>query len=109
MRIASPLDFSLLLAGAVILAPLLEEILYRGYVLTALRERMRTFSALVLASLIFTSVHATIGPGIMVFIFFWAFIPSLLFLRFGNLYPSMLMHALNNLIAYILIPLFVIE
>jgi hypothetical protein len=109
MRIASPLDFLLLFTGAIILAPSLEEILYRGYVLTALRERMRTFSALVLASLIFASVHVAIGPGIMVFIFFWAFIPSLLFLKFGNLYPSMLMHALNNLVPYILMPLHVIE
>lgn len=104
--IKTPVDAFLLFLLPVVIAPVLEEILYRGYVLTMLSERTgRTLIALILSSLIFASNHYAFGPGIMVYIFIWTFIPSLLYLKFKNLYPGMLMHSLNNLWAYVGVPL----
>ena len=34
----------------------------------------------------------------------WSLIPAYLYLRTGSLYPAMLMHALNNVFAYVVLP-----
>lgn len=102
----TPMDGLLLFILPVAVVPVLEEVLYRGYVLTMLSQRTGgTLISLILSCLIFASVHVAFGPGSMAYIFIWAFIPSLLYLRFKNLYPAMLMHSLNNLWAYVGVPL----
>ncbi|MGQ0550727.1 MAG: lysostaphin resistance A-like protein [Armatimonadota bacterium] len=104
--IHTSVDGILLFLSAVVFAPVLEEIVFRGYVLTMLSQRTGSAPvALILSSLIFASVHYSFGPGVMVYVFLWAFIPSLLYLKFKNLYPGMLMHSLSNLWAYVLLPL----
>lgn len=108
--INTPVDGLLLFLLPVVIAPVLEEILYRGYVLTMLCERTRsTLMALILCCLIFSSNHYAFGPGLMAYIFIGTFIPSLLYLRFKNLYPGMLMHSLNNLCAYVVLPLLLVR
>ncbi len=57
----------------------LEEVLYRGYLLTALMQRLDTKIAFIIDSLIFASIHYAYGPGTMLFIFFWNFIPCWLY------------------------------
>lgn len=99
-------DVLLAVAFAVLIGPVVEEIIFRGYVLTALRARLRSPAiALLLASLIFASVHVWIGPGAMVFILVWAVLPSWLYLRYHSLFPAILFHALNNSVAYLAVPL----
>lgn len=99
-------DFVWLVICAGFLSPVLEEIIFRGYVLNALLARLpnRTV-AILLATLAFTSIHIMFGPGTLVLIFFWTFVPTWLTLRFKSLYPAILMHILNNLLAYIVVPL----
>lgn len=107
--LTSPLTVALVLASAVLIAPVTEEIIFRGYVLTMFLERKhKPLVAVLLSVLIFTSIHIVFGPGMTVYIFFWAFIPAFLYLKFKNLYPGMLFHFLNNLFAYIIFPLWVI-
>ncbi len=90
----------------VICIPVLEEILYRGYVLSVLLQHLEsTLVAFVLTSLIFASIHCLAGPGFMIYIFLGTFVSSFLYWRFGNIYPCILMHAANTLIGEIIIPL----
>lgn len=99
-------DIALTFIFVVVLAPALEEILFRGYILTAFMGKMKNrYFAILLAALVFTSIHFFFGPGLMVYIFFWSFIPTFLYLKTKNLYSAMLMHSLNNLLAYIIFPL----
>lgn len=106
MNLVSSSDIALMFIFAVVLAPVLEEILFRGYILTAFMEKMKNrYFAILLAALIFTSIHLFFGPGLMVYIFFWSFIPIFLYLKTKNLYSAMFMHSLNNLLAYIILPL----
>jgi membrane protease YdiL (CAAX protease family) len=101
----SDLDLALTLVFAVVLGPILEEIVFRGYVMTLLLDRGRgVFLAAALSGLVFTSTHVFIGPGTMVFILFWSFLPALLYWRFKSLYPGILFHVLNNLVAYVVVP-----
>ena len=102
---SSPMDWCLVSITAVVLAPIVEEIFFRGYLLTAFLERTRSAPlAVFTSSLVFTSIHILIGPGVMIYIFLWSLIPSYLYLRTGSLCPAVLMHALNNVVAYVIIP-----
>ena len=49
--------------ATLIIAPLAEEMIYRGYVLQALLARFRTPVAAVLSALVFASIHVGIGLG----------------------------------------------
>jgi membrane protease YdiL (CAAX protease family) len=90
----------------VICIPILEEIIYRGYVLSVLLQHLdSTFIAFVLTSLIFASIHCLAGIGFMLYIFLGTFVSSFLYWRLGNIYPCILMHSANTLIGEIVIPL----
>ena len=101
----SPLDWCLAVIAAILMAPVIEELFFRGYLLTALLGRVGSApTAVCLASLVFMSIHVLMGPGILIYVFLWSLIPSYLYLRTGSLYPAMLMHALNNIFAYVVLP-----
>ena len=100
-------DWCLVTISATIIAPIVEELFFRGYLLTAFLEKIRnTPLAVCMSSLVFTSIHVFIGPGMMIYIFLWSLIPSYLYLKTGSLYSSILMHALNNAFAYLILPMF---
>jgi membrane protease YdiL (CAAX protease family) len=99
------LDWIVLFVGPVIVSPLTEELVFRGYVLNALLGRLRVITAVFLSAIIFASVHIMFGPGLMVYIFLGAFVSAYLFIKFKSLYPCILMHLLTNLWAYIIVPI----
>ena len=105
LTIKTPSDFIVLLVCPVFLCATLEEILYRGYILTAIMRRVNMKTAFIINSLIFASIHYAFGPGTMLFIFFWTFIPCWLYYKSGSIYPSILFHSVNNLLAYVILPL----
>jgi membrane protease YdiL (CAAX protease family) len=99
------LDWIVLFVGPVIVSPLTEELVFRGYVLNALLGKLSVMAAVAFSAVIFASVHIMFGPGLMVYIFLGAFVSTYLFIRFKSLYPCILMHFLTNLWAYIIVPL----
>ncbi|HIP62971.1 MAG TPA: CPBP family intramembrane metalloprotease [Archaeoglobus profundus] len=97
-------DLLILLIFPTFFCSTLEEILYRGYLLTATLQRFDPKIAFLINSLIFASIHYAYGPGVMLFIFFWNFIPCWLYFKSKSIYPSILFHSVNNLIAYVILP-----
>ncbi|MBI5906905.1 CPBP family intramembrane metalloprotease [Candidatus Saccharibacteria bacterium] len=100
------LDQVLAFVALVILPPLGEEVLVRGYLYSGLRSRLKFLPALLATSLIFGAAHLQFGDGAPLL---WAaaldtFLLSvvLVYLRekTGALYAGMLIHMLNNLIAF---------
>ena len=91
-------DLLVLTVIPVLIAPLLEEILYRGYLLTALTQRFETKKAVILDSLIFSSIHYAFGVKCVLFAFFWSLLSCYLYLKAESLYPSTVFHSLTNLI-----------
>lgn len=94
-------------AGAVglILVPLSEETIFRGYVLQVVVQRLGLWPGLLAHNALFALYHAGIGPGLPIYIFVWSFFPALLFLRYRSIYPPILMHALNNVWVDFLLPI----
>jgi len=84
-----------------VMAPICEEILFRGYIFTALRNWHGTLPAALLTGLVFGAVHATSAPGAdLLPLGILGFGLCLLYRYTGSLYPGMLAHSLNNSIAF---------
>jgi membrane protease YdiL (CAAX protease family) len=103
--LSTPLDKLIALVALVILPPLGEETLIRGYLFSGLRSRLRFWPALFITSLLFGVAHLSTGVNGAL----WAagvdtFILSivLVYLRekTAALYAPIMVHGLNNLIAF---------
>lgn len=99
----TPFALRLLLVVAVVaVGPLVEELLFRGVLLAALLQRFSSRSSMLLSALVFALVHL---PSMQ---WQWYALPDLallalglawLRLRAGSLWPAVLAHGVNNLLA----------
>jgi len=90
-----------------VIGPLGEEILFRGFLIKVAQQKITNkWIVGILALLSFTVIHIPFGIGGMIFIALWAILPIFLFIRYDNIYPGYIMHALGNLWAFLFVPLF---
>jgi membrane protease YdiL (CAAX protease family) len=90
---------------AVVLAPLTEDTIFRGYMLEMFGERYKQWIAVAVSSIIFASIHFQFfGPGLTIYMFFWTIASCILYIRFDHIYPSIIFHMINNTWAYIIVP-----
>jgi hypothetical protein len=84
-----------------VVAPICEEILFRGYIFTALRNWRGTLPAALITGLMFGAVHVGSAPALdLVPLAALGVGLCLLYRRTGSLYPCMVAHSLNNSIAF---------
>jgi membrane protease YdiL (CAAX protease family) len=84
-----------------VVAPMCEEMLFRGYIFTALRNWRGTVAAAVVTGLLFGGVHAGSAPVLdLVPLAGLGFGLCLLYRYTGSLFPCMVAHSLNNSIAF---------
>lgn len=106
---------NLVLAGVslVILPPIVEEILCRGYLFTGLRSRMKLIPAAIITSLVFAAAHLQFGSDAPLL---WVaaidtFVLSLVLVylreKTGRLAAPMFLHAYKNLVAFSILFIFV--
>lgn len=88
---------SVSLSASVILAPITEEIIFRGFLFGALRTRLGPVLAAVISSAIFAAVHGYSFAG-FVFVFLYGLMFTAIYQRSGSLLPGMIAHGLLNLI-----------
>ncbi len=91
----TPFDRALLFFESAILPPLVEELMFRGLLYPALRERWGVAGGVALSAATFALVHPTLPGG---FLPLWSMgaVWAFTYERRGSLLPSILMHALNN-------------
>jgi membrane protease YdiL (CAAX protease family) len=90
----------LLFAGLVIAAPLCEELMFRGYIQSAY-ERLRPTAAIIFVALLFSVFHLSLlglPPRIPV-----ALALGYVVWRSGSLWPGVVLHAANNLLAVVVL------
>jgi membrane protease YdiL (CAAX protease family) len=98
----TPLGRALMISAAVVVAPVAEEVVFRGILLPGLARHMRTQSALIVSAALFGLFHVpshgigAIMPGLLGLVFGWAR------LRTGSLAAPILLHAANNLLVTLL-------
>lgn len=85
--------------SVVVLAPLFEELICRGVVLESLRGRFGVVGAWALSSLFFGAIH--LQPQLSVNALFMGMILGYVVIRTGSLWSAILLHAINNSMAYV--------
>jgi membrane protease YdiL (CAAX protease family) len=84
-----------------VVAPICEELLFRGFVFTALRSWHGTWLAAVITGAMFGAVHAGSAPALdLVPLAGLGFGLCLLYRYTGSLYPCIAAHSLNNSLAF---------
>lgn len=107
----SPAEILIISALVVLIAPLVEELIFRGVLLPVLRHRVATWLAVLITSTLFTALHTqyflsdtastlfSLGS-----VFVLGLLAATLYLRAGSLWPSIALHAsYNGMIATALI------
>jgi len=100
------IEIPVIIVFAVIIGPFSEEILFRGFLITSIAGKTNTWIAAVISLIVFALYHYFVfGLGALILILVWGIFPTLLFIMRKNIFACTLMHAFNNLYAYILYPL----
>ena len=99
--IDGPLEAVLLFVSVAVMAPLVEELFYRGLLLRALQRRLGSVPAVALSALIFAAVHRELLliPGLFLF----GVLAAVLTLRSGRLGPAWALHVGFNVATLVLI------
>lgn len=94
-------------ASLVILPPIAEEIMFRGYLFTSLRRKLRTRYAIILTSILFGIAHLQFGNGAPLLwvaaldTFTLSVVLCVLREKTSSLWPGIFLHALKNGVAFL--------
>jgi len=92
----------LLFLVVIVVAPIVEELLFRGFIFTGLQHSpLRAPGAIVITSLIWSMLHIQYDLFDMTFLFFLGIILGLMRVRTGSFYLPLVAHVAVNLIASI--------
>lgn len=85
-----------------VIAPVAEELLFRGYIFTALRGWAGVWGAAALTGLLFGAIHLDPNRpvGFLVPLAVFGFVLCLLYQRTGSLLPCIALHSINNALAF---------
>ena len=86
-----------LLLSAVVLAPLLEEVVFRGYITSGLQYAYGPITAWFISSLIFGIAHGDLAPAINAT--FCGLVLGFYYMRYRSLMLVIMLHSMNNLTA----------
>lgn len=84
----------------VVLAPVMEEVLFRGILLESVRSKHSAGRAIVVSALMFGVIHLI--PQQVVNAFVIGLILGYIYVRTESLWPVIVIHALNNAMAYVI-------
>ncbi len=90
-----------LFVAIVIVAPFIEELLFRGYLYDRIRKRYASWVAILVTGGLFSMAHFT--PVTLLPIFILGIFMGMLRERSGSVVPSLVFHSANNLLAFILL------
>ncbi len=77
-----------------LLAPIAEEIFFRGILLKGLQEKFKSFPAIIISALLFAAIH--FSPKDFISLFVAAFGYALLTIKAQSILPAILAHTINN-------------
>lgn len=96
-------SFGIQLLLIAVLAPISEEVFFRGLLFGGLRRRMGPYLAALISGVLFGMMHAPTGPSAVLPLIIFGIVLALIYERTGSLWPAIGLHAFNNTIALIAI------
>lgn len=97
-----PAQWFMLFAVAVVIAPICEEMLFRGWLFTALRTRQPFGPAALITAALFAFMHLTAGALYALLIFPIGLVLAFARERYGSVKPTIVIHGLFNASALLL-------
>jgi membrane protease YdiL (CAAX protease family) len=98
---ARPLELAAIFAALVVAAPMVEEMVFRGFILTGLRRRLPFWPAALISSALFGLAHFQLNVSL--YTFGLALVLAWLYKKSGSLWPPIILHGLKNLLAFALL------
>ncbi len=95
---STPADWILATLAMVVLPPILEESIFRGFAFTALAKRWGSVGGAVLSSALFALAHGQANVGVYTFVL--GLLLCWLYRKFGSIVPGVLVHMSNNALAF---------
>ncbi len=110
LSLASNLNIAIIALVIVLVIPLIEEILFRGLLLSYLMQKYKNSIVVISSAIIYALLIATLLDGFnhIIPIFVFGLITSAITIKSQSLYPAIILHILNNLV-YIVIEIFLIK
>ena len=87
---------ALLIVG---LAPISEEVCFRGLLFGGIRNRLPMWPAALLAGIVFGLLHATTGWSAVPVLIFFGMVLAIVYEKTGSIWPPIMIHLLNNAVA----------
>ncbi len=97
-NLTTQFEYILAFVMLVIIAPVAEEILFRGYLFGKLRKHASLWVSILITSVLFAIVHFAWNVGLDVFAL--SIVLCLLRVASGSLWPSIMLHMLKNGVAF---------
>ncbi len=82
-----------------VVAPIAEEVFFRGVLYGGLRARIGSAPALLVSAVVFTALHLSLELFVPIFVL--GIFLAYLYQKTGSLYPGILLHSANNVVAVI--------
>ena len=101
LRSSDPDSLWFMCLGIIVLAPISEEIIFRRFIFGFLAPRCGFIPSLLITAGAFAAIHLSWYSLPALFLLGIGF--QLIYLKFGSLYPAIIMHSFNNAIAVILL------
>ncbi len=99
IEFSSPIEITLVVLATTVLAPICEELVFRGALFGGLLKKMKFIPAALLSGACFAFMH--MNPEQTVYQFILGVVSAILAYYSGSLVPSIALHAGNNIIAVI--------
>ncbi len=100
-RDGNPAQRAAIALAAVVMAPVCEEVVYRGFIYNLLKRYSRRWMAILLSALMFSVIHASLAQTVALTIF--GCVQCILYDKARSLWLPMTLHAVYNAITLILI------
>lgn len=97
----------ILILTVAIIAPIYEEVVFRGILLKGMAKKVNPILALIVSALFFAVVHFNIPQGINAFLL--GLVIGAIYLKTGSIYLSIFAHFMNNAMAITVSGLFLIQ
>lgn len=97
-KASTPAAYRLSFLALVVIAPVLEEIVFRGFMFPAFIKRFGVVGAAVVSSLLFGLAH--LQSNIIVYTVILGLVLCLLYRKLGSIWPGIGLHMFNNYLAF---------
>jgi len=99
-RIKDPIVNIFDLTIGIMLVAVSEEIVFRGYCFTALRDRMGPRLLMPISAVLFGLIHWSAGQHAVITTALWGVMPMVAMIRTGSVVPAMAAHYLTDLVSF---------